>query len=77
VLVVRPDDLGGPRKVADVADDAETDLRMLVHGGLLLRRKRAGLCSTGVGYADLADVVEQRAAVKVHEFLPRTSQAFR
>ena len=70
MLMVTPDDLGGLGKVPDVPDYAVTDLRVFAHHRLLVGVKRPGLVQDGVGHADLAYIMEQRAAVEVDEFPP-------
>src|SRR5512143_4086204 len=67
MLMMGAYDLGGAGKVTDVADDPEADLRVPVHDDLLLGGQGPRLMEHGVGHADLPDVMEQGAAVEVHE----------
>ena len=70
VFMMSTDDLGGTGKVADMADDPETDLRVSAHDDLFLGSQRPRLVEHRVRHADLADVMEQGAAVEVHKLPP-------
>ena len=64
-LVVMPDDRRDLGVLVDVGEDPLADRRVLLHLASLLERQRAGLLEEPRREADLADVVNEAAEIRL------------